>query len=568
MKISISPSKRHSSAASSRFFKSAVLCASAYAFGLLLNSRDGNSSSVVDDMLQLAGNSRAVGNNDKPTDFVSEQAWSANARTTTAPIQQAKKQLAPSIFDLLSASASNKVTPSAALNLIPNDQLKLQDYFSDSWLLNKKNFLKVPLSQIGIVEDACFAAIGKRQIHAHSKMFVDWTDFMVMHLSKWWGEFNILGDADSTMFDHTTGTIFAGYLKRILSSRQNHASLKRPLHPTIAMIAFAPYKSRYQDRGKVLTSHVLASTIASLYQVGFGRIIVTCNGDTDVSRVHEAFRLVQLYDTAITTATTDRLDIGIIFDSNHVPTQIGNTELAAVPITNTTWFSTKWVRYNMPLAAVIGMQKALGGKFTDGKETEDWLGTKQDKSYWKYVYLTEPDTLLHTKESMWKPIQEGLDQGLSFFPHRLQPLPHELNLPPSSSSSSSAGNDPSPNKKHISKTYESQYLPNNVLPFSNITNLDESWHCCDDGPEWPGRSEEFGIQQRPCGGRWWWGCGYRAANKKPVSEQTKEEVLEHHKRLVAYPMMTIAKGTGVVFAPTEMGRRCLPSRTPCERSDS
>mmetsp|Transcript_40812 Transcript_40812/g.98423 ORF Transcript_40812/g.98423 Transcript_40812/m.98423 type:complete len:566 (+) Transcript_40812:40-1737(+) len=565
MKISISPTNHHkSNSGSSRFFKSAVLCALAYAFGLSSSRDFANNNSLVmqhNDRMLASNNHRGMDNSGRRTSVVSEQPWSAKARAKT-PRKAKSHSLKANANKQSSEPASSSNTIPSALNLIPNDQLKLLDYFSDSWLLNKKNFLKVPLSQIGIVEDACLAAIGKRQIHDHSKMFVDWTDFMVMHLSKWWNELNILGDGDSTMFDHTTGTIFGGYLKKILGRNRQPAN-KSPLHPTIAMIAFAPYRSSKGNRAEVLTAHALASTVASLYQVGFGRVIVTCNGISDVTRVHEAFRLVHLYATA-TDGVVD--DINSIFNSVQIPTQIGNTELAAVRITNTTWFKTKWVKHNMPLAAVIGMQLALGGKFEYDKETRYWLGTKHDASYWKYVYLTEPDTLLHTKESMWKPIQEGLDQGLSFFPHRLQPLPHELNLPPS------ADDDPSNNKKkkHISKKYESKFIPNNVPPFSNVTNLDESRHCCDDGPEWPGRSEEFGIQQRPCGGHWWWGCGYQQASSsnKPVLDQTKEEVLENHKRLIPYPMMTISKGTGIVFAPTEMGRRCLPSRDPCKRSDS
>ncbi|CAJ1947867.1 unnamed protein product [Cylindrotheca closterium] len=567
MKISISQTNRQSAGgSSSRFFKSAVLCALAYAFGLYSSSTSSSDNNnrliVVEDHV----NRRA-----SAIEIPEQQSWSANARAmdATHKTQQARKKLLearkqskrPQQSD--QSSATSFSIPSA-LNLIPNDQLKLADYFSDSWLLNKKNFLKVPLYQIGIVEDACFAAIGKRRIHDHSKMFVDWTDFMVMHLSKWWGELNILGDEDSTMFDHTTGTIFGGYLHKVFSGKATTKTTttttpKSPLHPTIAMIAFAPYRSSHKNRGELLTAHSLASTIASLYHVGFGRVIVTCNGDTDVTRAHEAFRLVQLYSTASTFNEKVTVDTAnrILFSSDQamaVPAQIGNTELAAVRITNTTWFKTKWVKYNMPLAAVIGMQKALGGKLESEKESKYWLGTKHDASYWKYVYLTEPDTLLHTKESMWKPIQEGLDQGLSFFPHRLQPLPHEFNLPPSTED---------PSTKHVSRKYQTQYIPN-VLPFSNITNLDDTWHCCDDGPEWPGRSEEFGTQQRPCGGLWWWACGYRSSVK--VSEQSKEEILEHHKRLVPYPMMTVAKGTGVVFAPTEMGRRCFPSQAPCKRT--
>jgi hypothetical protein len=370
-------------------------------------------------------------------------------------------------------------------------------------------------------------------------MFVDWTEFMVMHLSKWWNELGILNDSDPTMFNHTIH-ILRNYLEEVATS-SNDAE-HSPLHPTIAAIAFAPYNSREDaKRGEQLTAHSLAATIASLYHVGFGRVVVTGYNDQDETRVHEAFDLLHKL-----IATKDA--------GQSVPAKIGNTELAYVKITDESWLKTQWVKFNMPRAAVIGMQHALGGKFTEEQDTQAWLGSTHDASFWKYVYLTEPDTLLHTKPSLWKSIQQGLDSGLSFFPHRLQPLPHQYNLPPSDSDATK--------KKHVSNIYAGRFIPN-IHPFSNITTLDDSLHCCDNGPKWPGRSKEFGTKQRPCRGYWWWGCGY--SNDYKVLDLTKEQVLEHHKRIVPYPMMNIKGGTGIVFGPTEMGRRCLPSKMPCPK---
>jgi hypothetical protein len=362
---------------------------------------------------------------------------------------------------------------------------------------------------------------------------------MVMHLSKWWNELGILNDSDPIMFNHTIH-ILGNYLEKVAAFSNN--AEQSPLHPTIAAISFAPYHSRQDEkRGEQLIAHSLAATIASLYHVGFGRVVVTGYNDQDETRVHEAFRLLHKL-----IATKDA--------GQSVPAKIGNTELAYVKITDESWLKTHWVKFNMPRAAVIGMQHALGGKLTEEQDSQAWLGSTHDASFWKYVYLTEPDTLLHTKPSLWKSIQHGLDSGLSFFPHRLQPLPHQYNLPPSESDAT--------NKKHVSNIYAGKFIPN-IHPFSNITTLDDSLHCCDDGPKWPGRSEEFGTQQRPCRGSWWWGCGYSKDYK--VLDLTKEQVLEYHKRIVPYPMMTIKRGTGIVFGPTEMGRRCLPSKTPCPK---
>lgn len=453
--------------------------------------------------------------------------------------------------------------PPSPMNFIPNNQLTLHDTFSDSFLLNKENFLKVPLDEIGIVEDACFAAVGKQKIHDHSKMFVDWTDFMVSctclvseslicsnvlnvffriiylqveHMSKWWNEFQIMTDPDETMFKHIL-SIFRNYVEKVQKETPRQAT---PLQNTIAMIAFAPYKSKGNEgRGEHLTAHSLAATIASLYRVGFGRVVVTGYWPDDKTRVEEGFKL-----------------LGEIFNNQAgvVAAKIGNTELGYVHITDETWLKTKWVKFNMPRAAVIGMQKALGGKLGNPQQSKDWLGN-HDASDWKFVYLTEPDTFLHTKKSLLSSLKHGLDRGLSFFPHRLQPLPHEINLPPPKHGDAYS--------YHFSSGYQSSYLPN-VHPFSNITVLDDSTYCCDSGKVWPGRSKEFGVRQVSCG-TWWWECGFTNPRKKIV-DLPEGQVLEMNKRLVPYPMMTIRDGTGVVFGSTECGRRCFPSKTKCKQS--
>ena len=45
-------------------------------------------------------------------------------------------------------------------------------------------------------------------------------------------------------------------------------------------------------------------------------------------------------------------------------------------------------------------------------------------SRWKYIFLTEPDTLLATRPSSLDALGEALEQGYVLAPHRLQPIPH------------------------------------------------------------------------------------------------------------------------------------------------
>lgn len=437
---------------------------------------------------------------------------------------------------------SNERRPQA-LHLIDNTELHLHDYFSDSWLLNKENFLNMDAGRIGIVEDACFEAVGKRKPHVHSKMFVDWTDFLVEHMSKWWKVLQVLDDPDPSMFEQTIH-ILKSYWKQV----QAPVTTDSPLHKTIAMVAFAPYHSRSMpERAELLTAHALAATIASMYKFGFGRVVVTGLKETDEFFVNKAF---QLLDATFNNHDSEKQQ----WKNNQTNTtisKIGNTtELGYIQMTNETWTKTQWVAVNIPRGAVVGMQLALSGKLESETETQQWLGSSQQD--WKFVYLTEPDTILHTKSKLLPLIRNGLESGLSFFPHRLQPLPHESDFPQN-------GGAP-----HISETNGKSYVPGHLYPFSNITTLGHQDACCDGGSSWIGRNEPFCQGGKvPCGGSMWWSLGFHREQK----DLSNDEILQVHKRLIPYPMMRVGDGgTGVVFASTNHGRRCFPSKRSCRNS--
>eukprot|EP00980_Cylindrotheca_fusiformis_P026002 scaffold15140_cov164-Cylindrotheca_fusiformis.AAC.4 len=432
------------------------------------------------------------------------------------------------------------------LNLIPNHKLQPMDYFSDSFLLSKQNFLNMDTKKIGIVEDACFVAAGnKHSIYPRSKMFVDWTDFMVEHMSKWWRSFFIAEDKNPAMFQKTI-SMLQRYLEKcqLFMNEQQHPQQQQetylrnsPLHPTIALIAFAPYKSSLGDRSFVLTAHSLAATIASLCKVGFGRVVVVgSNNDdgNDSMYVNEALRL-------------------LLFEQQHNSTKTNSTctssEISYVHITNKTWLQTKWVALNIPRAAVVGLQLALTGQLKDNEaEIDSWLGASYDRSYWKYVYLTEPDTILHTKPWLLEPIRDGLNHGLSFFPHRLLPLPHESDLP-----SPPSGDD---KNGHRTAPYAGHFIPN-THPFSNITTIKatdgEYVCCCDDGNVLTSHGHKFDD----CGR--WWLCGFDPHVIQTSLNET--EVRKRHERLLPYPLMRLEDGIGMVFGSSERGRRCIPSKS-------
>jgi hypothetical protein len=126
--------------------------------------------------------------------------------------------------------------------------------------------------------------------------------------------------------------------------------------------------------------------------------------------------------------------------------QIGDAELAYVRITDKSWIKTKALDVNMPRGAILGLQLALMGRMSD------------------------PHQVLHTKPWVLPSIRDGLDSGQSFFPHRLQPLPHESDLPP--------------NRNHVSDFNAGLVIPSHVHPFSKVKPFNpSSGHnvCCDGG---------------------------------------------------------------------------------------
>ena len=213
------------------------------------------------------------------------------------------------------------------------------------------------------------------------------------------------------------------------------------------------------------------------------------------------------------------------------------------------------------------------GEIKPGKlskeETKDWLGQNHDATYWKYVYLTEPDTILHTKDYLLPSIRHGLDQGLMFFPHRLQPLPHEYDLPPAGRNTNDK-NRPESQRRHITGSNQGRFVPASVHPFSDVTSLSESDHCCDDGPGWWQSVLKFhlygkgwpNITGKENCGTIWWACGFR--NNLKQTEFNTTYVLELHKRLLPYTLMRLDYGTKVVFGSTQHGRKCHPSKEVCK----
>jgi hypothetical protein len=86
------------------------------------------------------------------------------------------------------------------------------------------------------------------------------------------------------------------------------------------------------------------------------------------------------------------------------------------------------VTTNIPKGALKGLKTALTGN-TTCDDIISWLGSNNHDKY-KYIYLTEADQILDTRlDSLTGPaFKKELDDGRTIVPHRLQPIPHALDL--------------------------------------------------------------------------------------------------------------------------------------------
>lgn len=394
------------------------------------------------------------------------------------------------------------------VHFIGREQLDLNDFFSATWLQPLKTFLAMDVNGILIVEDGCFQAYRKDNAPIPTaRMTLDWLDFSVEHMSKWWKQLDVFG-MDSVPFNKAI-TSFETYARNI--EIDEHGS---PLKNTFAVIAFQPYLDRSRpDRARTLTIASMAATMASLIQIGFGRVIVVGYSDKDSVLAQDTFRFLR-----------DTIDP----DANHTwttqqeVTMIGPTEVGYLQVTKEE-ANSRFIKTNMPKGALVVLQRGFKGNL-DEKRAKQLFGSTHDRSFWRYIFLTEPDTILQTRPWALPQLRDALDQGFILTPHRLQPLPHESDV---------IGMGDEPNK----------FVPA-TGNFSSVINLKADAACCDEhkGTYKPGK-DNF-----PDCGMFWWQCGF-----KPNGND---------ERLKPYSLIRLQSGTGIVsLAATEHGRRCFPKRS-------
>lgn len=384
-------------------------------------------------------------------------------------------------------------------------QLEGKDYFSATWIQPVSNFVTLDLSRVRNVEAGCFAVFATNR----GKVFMtlDWFDFSVQHLSKWW---KVLGVPEDDTPYNMVMSKFQEYIQRVQFPPKNNET--QPMARTIAVIAFQQWKHKTKSfEAKTLTTSSLAATMASLIQAGFGRVVVVGYEDSDAAVVQDAFRILAKNDGESTTR------------------MIGSTEIAYVQATAQE-VTSQHTQVTLVKASLEGLQNALRGNIMTQTRAKQWLGSRPEASeYYKYVYLTEPDSLLQTRPSTLSQLKDALDKGMILTPHRLQPLPHESDV--------------------TDMTNDNKFVPA-TGSFAHVIELNalKKDSCCD---EQRGAFKPWKKYGKCESSIFWWQCGFNRGNKD-------------HSRLEEYQLMRLQSGmTIVTLAGTEHGRRCVPSSFGC-----
>lgn len=379
-------------------------------------------------------------------------------------------------------------------------QVEAKDAFSATWWQSTKTFLSVNIDLIGSSpEGASFEVF--HQKYSQVRLTRDWLDLSVEHMSKWWKVLLYTVVRGSGKERDRILEIFKEYIQR----RKPYPLLRVP-QATLVVIAYLPSGAK-EERG--VLEHSLAATLASLLEVGMGRIVVTGRFKEEKSLVQQSFDMLPEYKSRLTFCVT----------ANSTTND---------PITP----------YNVPKGALLRLREVLLGKATE-PELKCWLGDDAKKhDRWKYLFLGEPDLLLHTRPSSIQAFGHAMDAGLVLAPHRLQPIPHESDF---------RGVAP---KTHV--------LPS-VGQFAQVQELDSStWSCCDDDSNLkPGA-----VLYDDCG-KFWWQCGFHDAKFG-----SQVEIQESHKRLLPYTLLRLTDGTRMPFAGAESGRRCFPQQGVCQEGNT
>lgn len=443
--------------------------------------------------------------------------------------------------------------------LTVDDLRNLGDAYAAAWWMNVERFRSFKMNLVNN-EGVVFRAMDP--LHT-IRMTVDWTDFSVEHLSKWWKvvEYSRYATGHERLVRNLYHYVYHSLQSASLLTVDTKDA-NNPMTDTLAVLAYAPIKAdQPSDRDKTLDVTVLAAQVASLIKIGCGRVAVVFHSPHlpyVVTHVWPA--LVELLqETSTKTKFLSWIDWWSDYsrrssersetDFRHPNTlnaTFGWTELALVPI-NTS------VPEMMPIPTVKLLYEALfGDELTAANSSTSWsseeyamlLGPRG--TGWNYIYYTEPDSPLLTRQESLPQFRTILDQGMALFPHRLTAVAHESDLAKQDEDGTSGGTGSHGNQLSTYDLPSRYYLPAKDN-WTNVLELSHSVGCCDGGKHYYPALDDF-----PNAKGFWFTEGFGETIKNTTNEHR-----ERFRRMVTYSLIRIPHGINItLFQASEHGRLC------------
>lgn len=412
------------------------------------------------------------------------------------------------------------------------------DAYSGMWWTNVETVLKLQEDQMTNLEGASFHAFDTaRQV----LLTRDWLDFGVDHLSSFFKHFDVdqgpYGHAPDDYSYQRLIQLFGSYFERVQEVPREEGSVASEVsRATIALLPFADTELNQtvhslladiqkhtdrplftlpgdQRRENVLRVQALAMTIASLWQIGIGRVVVVGRRKRPTEMIKAAFAIFKEW-----------------LDSNNHQQQPSMELVYVWGLQETTQDDD----VHLPVIALSLFQQIF--RSSRGETTsmstfkiQKWLGP--DATRWKYVYFSEPDLILNTRPHALEAIARQIQQGNLMAAHRFQLIPHAVDFP--------------------EYPWPGRLVPNRDA-LALVHDLDPRAAgdaCCDAGNRHPGLDD-----YDPC---WLWhDCGTR---QQDDAYWNVTEMRTAHQRLLGYPLVRLTTGLQIPWVQ-EHARLCIPKR--------
>lgn len=413
----------------------------------------------------------------------------------------------------------------------------LHPFYSGMWWQSIDSMLKTDYNKVTYLEEVSFLPFEDNQ-HV-PLMPIDWMDFSVEHLSHYVKHFS----SGDRQVQNRVGEMLEKYIRRVkeqglFEEDEVYAFINQSaVSQTVVILplrvgSYLPTttynpsdSSNNQSYMRRLVILQAGATIASLWRVGFPRIVVAGISENERFVAEEIFALLE----------------------EHVA--LHPMELVYLHMNG-----TEDEAKNVPKMAMIQFKeevlKQRSGSTTPSLHVKTtWLGN--DPSWWKNVYFSEPDLLLITRKNAISSLSEQIENGFILSAHRLQPIPHMLQFSDIFDTAVKSNN-----------TKLVDYMKGALVPnhgsFEHVHSLESlTSFCCDGGNFYPSNptSRTQPINTYADGCLVWSFCGF--------GEEKGNILFQHHKLLAPYTFLSMSEGTGISLVHQRQ-RICSPQKESCD----